>query len=150
MEDGKYRVILHRIGRNTEEEKARFCGEVSENYGIPLPLMRKIADRCPIVIKKDLPFKKAEMLAIAFKSSGASVSVERKRNLSPVFLEFMTVGTYRLGLESSNLRKSPGGAWQVRTEKPDPRDSQDPQATVVLRVLQVPLASLDLRVSRAL
>ncbi|MCJ7705905.1 MAG: hypothetical protein MUO28_10265 [Desulfobacterales bacterium] len=113
MEDGKYRVILHRIGRNTEEEKARFCGEVSENYGIPLPLMRKIADRCPIVIKKDLPFKKAEMLAIAFKSSGASVSVERKRNLSPVFLEFMTAGTYRLGLESSNLRKSPGGAWQV-------------------------------------
>ena len=113
MEDEKYRVILHRIGGNTEEEKTRFCGEVSENYGIPLPLMRKIADRCPIVIKKDLPFKKAEMLAIAFKSSGASVSVERKRNLSPVFLEFMTAGTYRLGLESSNLRKSPGGTWQV-------------------------------------
>jgi len=113
MEDEKYRVILHRIGGNTEEEKTRFCGEVSENYGIPLPLMKKIVDRCPIVIKKDLPFKKAEMLAIAFKSSGASVSVERKRNLSPVFLEFMTAGTYRLGLESSNLRKSPGGAWQV-------------------------------------
>jgi len=113
MEDEKYRVILHRIGGNTEEEKARFCGVVSENYGIPLPLMEKIADRCPIVIKKDLPFKKAEMLAIAFKSSGASVSVEKKRNLSPVFLEFMTTGTCRLGLESSNLRKSPGGAWQV-------------------------------------
>jgi len=113
MKDETYRVILHRIGKNTEEEKARFCEEVSKNYGIPLDLMRKIADRCPIVIKKDLPFKKAEMLAIAFKSSGASVSVERKRDLPPISLELITGGTYRLGLESTSLRKSPGGAWQV-------------------------------------
>ncbi len=108
-----YRVTLHRIGGHTEEEKARFCREVSDNYGIPLSLMRKIADRCPIVIKKDLPFKKAKLLAIAFKSFGASVSVERKRNLFPIFLEFATGGNWRLELESSHLRKSPGGAWQV-------------------------------------
>lgn len=113
MKDEKYRVILHRIGGNTEKEKARFCGEVSENYGIPLDLMRKIADRYPIVIKKDLPFKKAEMLAIAFKSSGASVSVEKKRDLPPISLELITGGPYRLGLESTSLRKSPGEAWQV-------------------------------------
>ncbi len=113
MEDEKHRVILHRIGENTEEEKARFCGEVSENYGIPLPLMRNIADRCPIVIKKDLPFKKAERLAIALQSFGASVSVERKRNVPPISIAFTGVQPPRVGLESSNLRKSPGGAWQV-------------------------------------
>ncbi|OGP76595.1 MAG: hypothetical protein A2V86_02060 [Deltaproteobacteria bacterium RBG_16_49_23] len=108
-----YRVILHSIGGNTEEEKTRFCREVSENYGIPLRLMKKIADRCPIVVKKDLPSKKAELLALAFKSSGAFVSVERKRNLSPIFLDFMTEEPCRLELKSSSLRKSPGGAWQV-------------------------------------
>ncbi len=113
MEDETYRVILHRIGENTEEEKTRFCGEVSETYGIPLPLMKKMVERCPIVVKKNLPFKKAEMLAIAFRSSGASASVEKKRSLSPVSVESIGEKPYRLRLESSSLRKSPGGAWQV-------------------------------------
>jgi hypothetical protein len=114
-DEEKYRVILHHIGGNTDEEKTRFCKEISDHYGIPMPLMMKIASRCPIVIKKDLPFKKAELLAIAFKSSGASVSVEKKRTSSPVpiVLEWMTGEAYQLDLESSNLRKSPGGAWQV-------------------------------------
>lgn len=113
MEEETCRVILHRIGDNTEQEKARFCEEVSKHYGIPFLVIRKIVDRCPVVIKKDLPLKKAELLAIALQSTGASVSVERKRNLSPVFLEFTGGKPYRLGLESFNLRKSPGETWQA-------------------------------------
>lgn len=54
MENEKYRVILHRIGGNTEAEKTCFCGEVSENY-IPLSLMRKIGDRCAIAINLTYP-----------------------------------------------------------------------------------------------
>jgi hypothetical protein len=110
---GNDRVILHGIGENTEEEKSRFCEAVAKNYGIPLDLMKKIVDRCPIVVKKDLPFKKAELLAFAFKSSGGSVSVERKRNPAPISLELIPGEASRLELRSANLRKSPGGVWQV-------------------------------------
>jgi DNA-binding MarR family transcriptional regulator len=113
MKDERYRVILHRIGENTEDEKNRFCEEVSKTYGISLHLMKKIADRCPIVIKKDLSFQKAKMLANVLQSSGASVSVERKQSHPPVSLEFIEGKPYRLGLESSNLRQSPGGTWQL-------------------------------------
>jgi len=112
-EEESYRVVLHSIGGHTEMEKVHFCKEVSAHYGIPLSLMQKIADRCPIVIKKDLPFKKAKLLAIAFQSFGASISVERKKKLSPIFLEFSTDKNWRVELESSHLRKSPGGTWQI-------------------------------------
>lgn len=113
MENETYRVILKGIGGNTEEEKTRFCGVVSETYGIPLPLIKKMVDRCPIVVKKNLPFRKAEVLALALRSSGASASVEKKRSLFPVSLEPIGGRPYRLGLESSSLRKSPGGVWQI-------------------------------------
>ncbi len=113
MGENVYRVILHGVGKNTELEKTRFCEEVSRHYGIPLTLMKKISDRSPIVIKKNLSFKKAETLAIALQSCGASVSVERKRSSSPIFLEFVTRGACQLGLESSNLRRSSGGTWEV-------------------------------------
>jgi len=112
-EEESYRVVLYSIGGHTEMEKANFCKEVSAHYGIPLVLMQKIADRCPIVIKKDLSFKKAKLLAIAFQSFGASISVERKKKLSPIFLEFSTDKNWRVELESSHLRKSPGGTWQI-------------------------------------
>lgn len=109
----RYRVVLHGIGGNSEEEKSSFCKRVSENYGISPDLMKRITDRCPIVIKKGLPFKRAEMIAIAFKSSGASVSVERKRTLSPISLEYTSGTSGLLGLESASLRRSLGGMWQV-------------------------------------
>jgi len=112
-EEESYRVVLYSTGGHTEMEKAHFCKEVSDHYGIPLSLMKKIVDRCPIVIKKDLPFKKAKLLAIAFKSFGASVSVEKKKNLLPIFLEFATEKNWRVELESSHLRKTSGGAWQI-------------------------------------
>ncbi|MDI7258659.1 MAG: hypothetical protein QME90_01930 [Thermodesulfobacteriota bacterium] len=113
QEEDKYRVILHHIGEDTVEERTRFCQEISKNYGIPASLLKKIVNRCPIVIKKDLAFKKAEMLAITFKSFGASVSVERKRVLAPIVLEFQGEALSLFALESSCLRKSPGGQWHV-------------------------------------
>lgn len=113
MGENIYRVILHGVGNNTELEKTRFCEAVSSHYGIPLPLMKKIADRSPIVIKKNLSLKKAETLAIALRSYGASVSVERKRPSSPIFLEFVTQEACPLGLDSSKLRRSAEGTWQV-------------------------------------
>lgn len=108
-----HRVVLHRIGEHSEEEKVQFCRQVSDHYGLPLPLMEKIVDRCPIVVKKDLSYKKARLLAMAFKSYGASVSVEKKRDLAPIFLEFTAMEPRRLELESTYLRLSPGGAWQL-------------------------------------
>jgi hypothetical protein len=110
-----YRVVLHRIGNNTDEERARFCKEISDHYGIPMPLMMKIAGRCPIVVKKDLSLQKAKLLATAFKSSGASVSVEKKRLSSPVPIALETTPgeACRLELRSTALRRSPGGAWRM-------------------------------------
>lgn len=113
MNEESYRVVLHSIGGHSETEKTQFCREVSDHYGIPLPLMEKIADRCPIVIKKDLPFKKAKLLAFAFKTFGATVSVEKKKRLPPIVLESSTQKSMPLELESSHLRKTVAGTWQV-------------------------------------
>ena len=88
QEGDKYRVILHGIGGDSEEERNRFCHEMSENYEISTSLLKKIVTRCPIVIKKDLTLKKAEILALTFTSFGASVSVERKRESPLISLEF--------------------------------------------------------------
>lgn len=59
MGDKIYRVILHGIGKNTEQEKTEFCEGIASHYGIPVSLMKKIADSSPIVIKKNLSLKKA-------------------------------------------------------------------------------------------
>ena len=113
QEGDTYRVILHGIGEDSEEERSRFCREISENYGIPASLLKKIVERCPIVIKKDLPFKKAEVLALTFNSFGASVSMERKREIPPISLEYQGETLSPLALESSCLRKSPSGQWHL-------------------------------------
>jgi len=113
QEGDKYRVILHGVGEDSEEERGRFCREISENYGIPASLLKKIVDRCPIVIKKDLTFKKAEVLALTFRSFGASVSVERKRESPPISLEFQGEALSPLALESSCLRRSHSGQWHL-------------------------------------
>lgn len=111
----KYRVILLRIGTDTEEERTRFCREVSERYGIPLGLMTKISDRCPIVVKKDLSLQKARVLAKALKTAGASVSVEKGRVFSPVpiVLEWTGGEGDCLELTSASLQQSPGGVWRM-------------------------------------
>ncbi len=113
QEEGRYRVLLIGIGDHTEEEKDSFCHHLSKSYGIPFPLLKKIVDRCPIILKKNLPFKKAEMLARTLKSFGAAVSVEERRNVPPISLEFQELVPHQLALESSYLRKAQRGIWSV-------------------------------------
>jgi len=113
QEEGRYRVLLIGIGDSTKEEKESFCHNVSKNYNIPFPLLKKIVDRCPIILKKNLSFKKAEILAKTLKSFGATVSVEEKRNFPPISLEFQELVPHQLALESSYLRKTQRGTWSV-------------------------------------
>src|SRR4030043_395101 len=111
QEEGRYRVLLIGIGDHTEEEKDSFCHQLSKSYSIPSPLLKKIVDRCPIILKKNLSFKKAEMLARTLKSFGATVSVEERRNFPPLSLEFQELVPHQLALESSYLRKAQRGTW---------------------------------------
>jgi hypothetical protein len=113
QEEGRYRVLLIGIGSNTEEEKESFCQNVSKNYSIPYPLLKKIVDHSPIVLKKNLSLKKAETLAKTLKSFGGLVSVEEKRDLPRLSLEFQELVPHQLALESSSLRKKPRGTWSV-------------------------------------
>ncbi len=113
QEIGRYRVLLKSIGNHTESEKESFCHHLSENYPIPIPLVKKIVDRCPIILKKNLPFKKAEILARTLKSFGATVSIEERRNVPPIFLEFQELVPHQLALESSYLRKTKRGLWGI-------------------------------------
>jgi hypothetical protein len=111
--EGRYRVLLIAIGNNTEAEKDSFCHSISRNYNVPFPQLRKIVNRCPVILKKNLSFKKAELLAKTFKSFGAVVSVEERREILPVSLEFQELVPHRLALESSYLRKPQRGTWSV-------------------------------------
>ena len=113
QEKGRYRVLLARIGGNTEVEKDSFCHNISKNYNIPLPLLRRIVGRCPIILKKNLSLKKAEILARTLKAFGATVSVEGKRALPFPSLEFQELVPHQLALESSTPRKMQRGTWMV-------------------------------------
>jgi hypothetical protein len=113
QEEGRYRVLLIGIGGNTEEEKESFCQAIYKNYGVPLPVLKKIADRCPIILKKNLSLKKAETLAKTLKYYRAIVSVEERRNLPPISLEFQELVPHLLALESSYFKKISGGTWSV-------------------------------------
>ncbi|MGD0917209.1 MAG: hypothetical protein ABSB22_12210 [Thermodesulfobacteriota bacterium] len=109
----KYRVLLIGVGDNTEAKKELFCKNLSEKYGISLPLLKEIVDRCPIVLKKNLSQEKAVALAKTLQSFGAMASVEEKRDFPAIFLEFQEIEPCRLALESSSLRKAENGAWSV-------------------------------------
>jgi hypothetical protein len=115
IDDGerRYRVLLLGIGDNTEEKRDSFCKKISESYGIPFPLLKKITERCPTVLKKNLTLDKAITLAKTLKSFGALNSVEERRNSAAVSLESQHGESHRLALESSYLRKTPSGAWNV-------------------------------------
>ncbi len=112
-EEGRYRVLLIGIGANTEEDKSSFCRNLSKHYSIPLPLIKKIVDSSPIIVKKNIPFRKAEALAKTLTSFGARVSVEERRDLPPLSLEFQELTSHQLALESSYLRKGQRGAWTL-------------------------------------
>jgi hypothetical protein len=113
LEEGRYRVLLIGVGGNSKEEKDSFCHNLSKNYNIPPTLLKKIVDRRPIILKKNLSLKKAEILAKTLKSFGATVSVEERRNFPPISLEFQELVPHQLALESSYLRKAPKGTWSI-------------------------------------
>ncbi len=110
---GRYRVLLIGIGNNTEADKDFFCNRISNNYGVPSPQIRKIVDRCPVILKKDLSLKKAALLARTFRSFGALVSVEKKEEVPAIVLEFQEFVPHRLALESCSLQKSRIGTRSV-------------------------------------
>jgi len=112
-QEGRYRVLLIGVGNNTEGEKDSFCHNISKSYQVPPLQLKKIVDRCPVVLKKNLSLRKAELLAKTFKSFGASVSVEERIQVPPISLEFQELVPHRLALESSSLRKSPRATWSV-------------------------------------
>ncbi len=112
-EEGRYRVLLIGVGDNTPEEKESFSQHISKTYSIPFLLLKKIVDRCPIVLKKNLSLKKAEVLAKNLMSFGASVSVEERRNSLPVSLEFQELVPCRMALDSAYLRRTERGMWSL-------------------------------------
>jgi hypothetical protein len=113
QQEGRYRVLLIGVGNNTEAEKESFCHSISKNYKVPLNQLIKIVDRCPVILKKNLSLRKAQLLAKTFRSFGASISVEERRQIPPISLEFQELVPHRLALESSSLRKSQRGTWSV-------------------------------------
>lgn len=113
LEEGRYRILLIGIGGNSREEKDSFCINLSKKYNIPILLLKKVVDRYPIILKKNLSLKKAEILAKTLKSFGATVSVEERRDFPTISLEFQELTPHQLGLESSCLRKSLRGTWSI-------------------------------------
>lgn len=113
MEEGKeqYRVVLKSIGSNTQEEVEEFCEKISKNLSLPSSLIKKIAHRNPIVLKKNLTLKKAEALAMAFKSFGANVVIEKRSPLPTIQVERQGLPPPQLALETCSLRKTPGKNW---------------------------------------
>jgi hypothetical protein len=51
-ESGVFRVLLIGIGDNSEEKREVFCKNLSENYGISYVFLKKIVNRCPMILKK--------------------------------------------------------------------------------------------------
>jgi hypothetical protein len=112
-EAGRYRVLLVRVGKNTEEEKEAFCVRLWEKYGVGLHLLKKIVDRSPMVLKKGLSLDKAERLADIIASQGATVSIEKRWEGPVISVEFQDMAQPRVALEACALRKTTGGAWNV-------------------------------------
>ena len=88
QQEGRYRVLLIGVGNNTEEEKEYFCHDISKNYHVPSPQLKKIVDRCPVILKKNLSLRKAELLAKTFKSSEHRSLSKKEGTIPPSFLNF--------------------------------------------------------------
>jgi len=108
-----YRIILNGIGNNSLEDKETFCKKIAGLYGIPYEKLDKIVDKFPVVIKKNLTKKKAEVLAKSLKSFGAKVLIEKKLDSPKIYLEFQKFKPPRLQLDSAYLKKTPSGAWNI-------------------------------------
>jgi len=106
-----FRVLLIGVGDNTERDKEVFCIKFSQHYGIPQSQIRKIVDHCPVIIRKGLSLKKAELLAKRLKSFGGKVSIQEKMRDFPINLEFERFSSPQVALESAHLKKTSTGIW---------------------------------------
>jgi len=138
LQEGRYRVLLIGIGDNAEEEKASFCRNLSKNYRIPFPILKKVVDSSPIILKKNIPFRKAETLAKTLRAFGARVSVEERRSLPPATLEFQELTPHHLALESSYLRKTQRGAWSLMGRAKNISDQTLTDAWVLVQLFEDP------------
>jgi len=112
-EEESYRVLLKGIREDSEEKRESFCRLVSKRYGIPYSFLKRILDKCPIVLKKNLPFRKAAALTKVLIQYGALVSIEERRDASPIFLEFQELYPHRVALESSRIWRTSKGTWNI-------------------------------------
>ncbi len=110
---GNFRVLLIGIGDNTEAEKESFCNKFSNQYGISEQKIRNIIDRCPVVLKKNLTFKKAEILAKKLTSFGGKVSIQERKGDIPIHLEFQRLSSPQVSLESTYLKRTSSGIWNL-------------------------------------
>jgi len=126
-EEKNYRVLLTGIGDHTEERRDAFCRAISTRYTISFDYLKQVADRCPVVIKKDLSRKKAEAFARVLRSYGAAAIVEERSDSLPIVLEFQDTTSFQGALISAQLQRTPGGRWILigRIENLSERDLVD-------------------------
>jgi len=113
QEEEKYRVFLMGIEDDTEERREAFCKTISLKYNLSAALLREVVDRSPIVLRNNLPLRKAKALARTLKHFGALVSVETKNNVPSILLEFEEPAAPRVALEDAHLWKTPSQTWNV-------------------------------------
>ncbi len=111
LEEGKYRVLLIGLEDDTEENRESFCKNISLRYNIADSHLRNIISRCPIILKKNLTYKKAETLAKTLRFFRAFVSVEERIDFPPTVLEFRELTPSQFALESFHLWRSQSGIW---------------------------------------
>ena len=113
QEEENYRVFLMGIEDDTEERREAFCKTISLKYNLSATLLREVVDRSPIVLRNNLPLRKAKALARTLKHFGALVSVETKNNVPSILLEFQDPAAPRVSLEDAHLWKTPSQTWNV-------------------------------------
>lgn len=108
-----FRVVLMGIGKDTPQEKEAFCRQVASRYGVALPLLEKIAESLPVVLKKNLSRRRSEALARLIASCGGRVSIEKRVDAFPVHLEFEAQGPPAVALETCRVQETAWGSWSV-------------------------------------
>lgn len=113
QEEERFRVLLLGIEEDTEEKREAFCKNISKKYNLSFALLRGVVDRCPIVLRKNLSLRRAEVLAKTLKHFGALVSIEGRNDLPSIRLEFQELGAPVVSLEDSHLRRTQSETWSV-------------------------------------
>ena len=136
--EGRYRVLLKGIEDDSPEKRESFCRQISEKYHVSFSLLENILDRCPIILKKNLTFRKAQGLARTLKQYGGQISLEEKRGTLPILLEFQQAVPRRLALESARFSKTQGGTWSVTGRIRNISNSEVSDVWVLIQLFEKP------------